>query len=388
LNHCDGYQLHGVYDSEDPNVVPTTASKEITDNYEFDDGQRDTYYDLARIKLKDGAIPPTGQVLVVYDYFAHSAGDYFTVDSYEGVPYEEIPVYETDDGIYELKNCLDFRGRIDENGTGYFTSSTLPNIMQNSSIFESDLEYYLPRLDILELNYRGEFNIKYGTSSDDPQYPVGSINSMTLYYLAMPAYTEDPDEVVRIYCENKRYTMRDIGNLDDRITAIENYIMMNTFEMDTNNIQIYDLSGYECIKTGFIVDIFISHDYGDDSLAGYRCSVDPESGILRPDYKLHTIGMVKSNTRQSTVVEEGGLYMIPYTNKEYITNTINTSYTPINSNKIVEWEGNVVLNQSLVTIYNEVGITNINYGSSTTLKPNAKTYNRLFRNWLGSSSIF
>ena len=395
LNHCDGYQLHGVYDSEDPNEVPTVNSKNITDNYDFDDGQRDTYYDLARITLKDGAIPPTGQVLVVYDYFAHSAGDYFTVDSYEGIPYEEIPIYESEKGIYELRTCLDLRGRIDENGSGEFNSSTLPNIIQNSSIFESDLDYYLPRLDILELDYRGGFNIKYGTSSDDPQYPIGSVNSMTLYYLAMPAYTEDPDDVVRIYCENKRYTMRDIGNIEDRVTAIENYIMMNTFEMDTNNIQIYDLAGYECIKTGFIVDIFINHDYGDSTLVGYRCSIDPESGILRPDFKLHTIDLIKSNTRQSTVLEEGGLYMIPYTVKDYITNSINTTYVPINSNKIVEWEGNVVLNKTLVTIYNDVGATTINYGSSaasttstTSSSAKKKIYTRFFRSWLGTSSIF
>ena len=389
LDHSDGYRLVGVYDSGDPAVVPTTSSTNIIDNYTFDNGQRDTYYDLARIRLKEGAIVPSGQVLVVYDYFAHSDGDYFTVDSYtDTIEYTDIPVYTSSTTTYDLKNCIDLRGRVDDNGSGNFSSTTLPYIMYNNTIFESDLEYYLPRLDILELDYRGHFNVKYGTSSEDPQYPIGSINSMTLYYLSLPAYTETPDDVIRIYCENKRYTMRDIGNIENRVEAIENYIMLNSYEMDTNNLPIYDLAGYQCIKTGFIVDIFVNHDYGDTTVAGYRCSVDPDTGNLRPDYKIHVVELEKSKIRQSTVVEEGGLFMIPYTPKEYITNTINTSYVPLNSNKLIEWEGNVVLNKSLSTIYNTVDTTQINYGISTVLRPHSKLYNSVMRSWIGMNTTF
>ena len=391
LNHADGYKLVGIYESEDIETVPTTSDKNITDNYIFDNGQRDTYYDLARVILKEGAIAPTGQVLVVYDYFAHSAGDYFTVDSYQDqIDYEDIPSYASSSKVYDLKNCIDFRGRIDENGSGNFSGSTLPHIIQNNSMFQSDIEYYLPRLDILELDYKGTFNIKYGTSSDDPQYPIGSVNSMTLYYLAMPAYTESADGVIRIYCENKRYTMRDIGNLDNRITAVENYIMMNTTEEDTNNLQIYDANGYACVKTGFIVDIFINHDYGDIELAGYRCSIDPDDGVLRPDYKLHTIDLVRSEERQSTVVLKNGLYMIPYTTKPFITNTINTSYIPLNSNQLVEWVGNIALDTKLSTKYNPVGVTTINYGASVSSisSKSGSIWNRVKRSWIGSNTTF
>lgn len=388
LDHCDGYRLVGVYDSEDPNVAPTINSKNITDDYDFDDGQRDTYYDLARITLKPGVIRPTGQVLVVWDYFTHSSGDYFTVDSYVGIDYEDIPVYVNENGLYELKNCIDLRGRIDENGSGNFSSMSLPYIMPTNSIFEADLRYYLPRLDILELDYRGNFNIKYGTSSEDPQYPIGSLNSMTLYYLAMPAYTEYPDDVIRIYCENKRYTMRDIGNLDDRITAIEDYIMLNGQEMDTNNLQIFDVNGYECVKTGFIVDMFITHSYGDSMLSGYRCSIDTDTCILRPDYKLHTINLKKSETRQSTVIQNGTLYMLPYQSKSYISNSVNTSYIALNANKLVEWEGIVTINKNLSTLYNDVGTTEINYGSSVVTTPNSKIWGRHKKSWYGSITLF
>lgn len=397
LDHSDGYRLVGVYDSEDPSVAPTTESTNITDNYIFDNGQRDTYYDLARVKLKDGAISPSGQVLVVFDYFSHSDGDYFTVDSYTGtIDYADIPTYSNSNTTYDLKNCIDLRGRVDDNGSGNFTTTTLPYIMANNDLFESDVEYYLPRLDLLELDYRGKFNIKYGTSSEDPQYPIGSINSMTLYYLSLPAYTENPSDVVHIYCENKRYTMRDIGNIENRVQTIENYLMLGTTEEDTNNLQIFDANGYQCIKTGFIVDVFINHSYGDATVAGYRCSIDPENGCLRPDFKLHTVEFEKSTIRQSTVLEEGGIYMIPYTKKDYITNTINTSYIPLNSNKLVEWEGTVVLNKSLDTVYNVEETTTINYGTPSTadyygnrsrLSSMLKTYNSYRDKWIGVNSV-
>ena len=51
--------------------------------YEFDTGQRDNYYDHSRIKLKAGQPGPSGQIMVVVDYFIwDGAIGYHTVDSY------------------------------------------------------------------------------------------------------------------------------------------------------------------------------------------------------------------------------------------------------------------------------------------------------------------
>lgn len=393
LNHSDGYRLVGIYESSDISIAPTTSDTEITNNYTFDNGQRDTYYDLARVKLKDGAIAPTGQVLVVYDYFSHSAGDYFTVDSYAGqVDYVNIPSYTSGSTIYDLRDCIDLRGRIDDTGTG-FTSSSLPYIIENNSVFECDLSYYLPRLDLLELDYKGNFKIKYGTSSEDPQYPIGSINSMTLYYLSLPAYTETPEDVSRIYVENKRYTMRDIGALDNRISAIENYIELTSQELDTNNLPVYDLQGYQCLKTGFIVDMFVDHSYGNTNINGYRCSVDPTNGILRPDYKLNTLKLIKSDVRQSTVVEFNNKYIIPFTSTNYLSNSVNTSFSILNSNQMVDWVGNIVLDSYYYNIYNNDGVSNINYGISDDSNQSLGTgrigqsvYGQSLISWIGISS--
>ena len=51
------------------------GSDVITSRYELDTGQRDNYYDIARIVRKPGRATPTGRLLVIYDYFEHGTGD-------------------------------------------------------------------------------------------------------------------------------------------------------------------------------------------------------------------------------------------------------------------------------------------------------------------------
>ena len=60
----------------------TAGSEVVTSRFTLDTGQRDNFYDIARIVRKPGSSAPLGRLLVVYDYFSHGAGDAFTVDSY------------------------------------------------------------------------------------------------------------------------------------------------------------------------------------------------------------------------------------------------------------------------------------------------------------------
>ena len=75
----------------------TEGSENITNNFSFDTGQRDNFYDISRIVRKQGIPAPTGRLMVIYDYFEHESGDVFTVDSYTDVAdqmtFEDIPIY-------------------------------------------------------------------------------------------------------------------------------------------------------------------------------------------------------------------------------------------------------------------------------------------------------
>ena len=84
-------------------------------------------------------LTPTGRLLINFDYFSHGAGDYFDVDSYSGVvDYEDIPTYTSDTTgtEFELRDCLDFRPRVDDASTIRFSVVKI-EVLTGSNCFNS-----------------------------------------------------------------------------------------------------------------------------------------------------------------------------------------------------------------------------------------------------------
>ena len=74
----------------------TTSDTDITRRFDLDTGQRDNFYDIGRLTLKPGEVNPTGRLLINFDYFEHGSGNFFSVDSYSGFEYKNIPEYTSD----------------------------------------------------------------------------------------------------------------------------------------------------------------------------------------------------------------------------------------------------------------------------------------------------
>ena len=190
----------------DFSTAATTSHTDITDRFDLDTGQRDNFYDVGRIKLKTGALTPTGRLLVNFNYYSHSAGDYFDVDSYSAINYEDIPAYTSNNtGIrYELRDSLDFRPRVDDastinsggqdrsfDGTG---ASTV-DVVKFGDDITTDFEFYLARIDKIFLDKEGAFKVVKGGSSLNPQMPKALDNAMHLYTLSLSPYTFSEEEI-------------------------------------------------------------------------------------------------------------------------------------------------------------------------------------------------
>ena len=119
LAKADVIAINSIYMAPDFSTDATTSHTDVTDRFDLDTGQRDNFYDVGRIKLKTGELTLTGRLLVNFNYYSHSAGDYFDVDSYSAISYEDIPAYTSiNTGIrYELRDSLDFRPRVDDAST-------------------------------------------------------------------------------------------------------------------------------------------------------------------------------------------------------------------------------------------------------------------------------
>jgi hypothetical protein len=283
--------------SPDFSTAATTSHTDITDRFNLDTGQRDNFYDIGRIKLKDGSLTPTGRLLVDFDYFSHGSGDYFDVDSYSGVvDYANIPSYTSDTTgqIYQLRDVLDFRPRVDDastiasggqdrsfDGTG---ASTIDVVKFNSDV-SSDFEYYLPKIVKVFLDKDGTFRAVEGASSLSPQAPNNLDSAMHLYTLQLDNYTLSTDHVEIEIIDNRRYTMRDIGKIEKRLENVEYYTQLNMLEQSAQSLQIQDADGFDRFKNGFIVDNFTGHGIGDVGNADYKAAMAMAEGALRPTFK-------------------------------------------------------------------------------------------------------
>ena len=83
--------------------------------------------------------------------------------------------------------------------------------------------------------------------------------------------------------DHKRYTMDDIGDLEDRIKHLEYYTSLNLLEQSTANMKVTDGNGLDRYKSGFFVDDF-SDAENQLKITNLKNSVDTEEGELRANF--------------------------------------------------------------------------------------------------------
>ena len=335
LGHADIYEL--------VSVVETSGSADVTSNFNLDNGQRETHYDLGHITLKpDSNYTAAVALTVTYKYFSHSAGDFFTVDSYTGqVDYEDIPKFE----LQELRSAVDFRPRVSNAGGNYTgTGAQTAFAPTRFSQFETDLQFYLPRMDKIFLDSSGVFGVAAGVPDREPVAPDIPSDSMHLFTLSIPAYTISTDEVGINFVDQRRYTMRDIGRLDKRINQVEYYTALNFLETEAENKQILDGSNNPRLKAGYMVDGFANTRMSRSDSAEYRASVDIPHRCLRPSFAQGNAELAHHAT--SATVKTGDLVTLPYTHSAVISQTQHSGNINVNPYNVFNWTGSIVLSPS------------------------------------------
>lgn len=344
LGLADIYKIKAIYMSPDLSTPATTSHKDVTARYTLDNGQRDNFYDNGRIRLKRDAAAPTGRLLVVLDYFEHTAGDFFTVDSYS-VDWSDIPEYASSKGTYNLRDVIDYRPRKDQTGAGFtgLGSSVVEAIVPDSVIF-LNMEIYLPRRDKVYIKDNGEFGIKRGISAIQPSYPSDPENSMTLYLLDIAPYTGKTTDVRPTFVENKRYTMRDIGKIEDRVKKLEYYTTLSLLEKDVMSSSTLANDGTDRFRNGFVVDGFYGHNVGDVSNADYRVSMDLKKGQLRPSFFQDAVKLKLESSLSTSGIENGDVITLPISSHKKIIDQPYASGTEnINPYLVFNYQGSLTL---------------------------------------------
>jgi hypothetical protein len=396
LGKADIYQLSNVTMSSNAfgTAYYSPGEVDITDRFIFDNGQRSTYYDVGTIKIKPGSAKPTGPIRITFDYFTHGAGDYFSVESYNDIDYGSIPSFVSGDITYSLRDCLDFRSRINDAGTGFSgTGSGVTEFLDFENDVITDYEYYLPRIDKLVLDSTGKVRVVKGISSLNPAEPPTPGDSMTLYIHKLAAYVFDIVKDITIFpVDNKRYTMRDIGRIENRVKNLEYYTTLSLAEKDTQIFQIKDAQGFDRFKNGFIVDSFTGHGIGDPTNIDYAVAVDYNKNEARP---LCETRFIELNEQASTVgartannyVKVGDLYTLPFTEEAFITNTKSSKTVNLNPFNVVLFSGKVTLNPPSDVWFSDKRLPDIyrdvqgNYDSLIASAKAKGTYGTVWGNW-------
>ena len=327
---------------EDGNVA---IAADITNRYTLDNGQRDNSYDHASITLKSQSQGPTGNVVIYVDYFAHSGLGYLTVDSYisGNVGYANIPSYTsaTTGQVFLLRDCVDFRPRRqDADFLGIFDEELFGI---SGLTFETDFSYYLARIDKIILTKDRVFEVLSGVPSLFPVSPSDKDNAMTLYTLVLPPYTATTKEIRQRYNDNRRYTMRDIGTLEKRISNLEYYTSLNLLEQTAKNQEITDDVGGNRFKNGILVDPFKGHSIGDVLNVDHICSVDPQNGELRPPFIPRSLFLSLVPTNSTNFARKGAFLTLPYTVHTFIDQSFSSQAINVNPFNTVSFIGQIQL---------------------------------------------
>ena len=266
--------------------------KNVTDSYLLDQGQKAQYYGFSSISRVNDSYIPTKQLLVVFDKYeipSSDVGDVFTVASYDSERYtKDIP--DIGKNLKRASDTLDFRPRVstydpstatyspfDPHWRNNILTTTRTLTPNESSKFK--FRHYLGRIDKLILRPTTGCIISFGVPAEIPKPPTDKIDGMTLATLVWPPYTFDPTDVKVFLVDNRRYTMRDIGAIEDRVEHLEDVTTLSFLEQKVENLQVKDADGLDRFKSGFFADAFKTNDLVDVSSP---IDVDTDRGNIKP----------------------------------------------------------------------------------------------------------
>ena len=382
------------------NSITLGVYKNITSKFTLDKGQKEQYYDYSKIVRINGEQEPTKQLLIVFDYYSvpsSDTGDVFTVNSYAEERFvEDIPTIGNN---VRASDTLDFRPRV----AAFTGSSSSPfDFSSRTSGFGSDpklilspnesslvgYDFYLGRIDKLYLDKNGNFIILQGSPSIDPKPPSKPDQVMELATITLPPYLYNPKDAAISLVDNRRYTMRDINTIENRVTNLERVTSLSLLELNTQTLQIRDAQGINRFKTGFFVD-----DFKNTNLINLNASlieIDPKNNYLTTKISKNSLGLKPVSAQNvtdenldlstdfdlfdSNVKKTGDAITLMYEQVGWIEQPLATRVENVNPFHVVAYNGNVTLNPSsdswVRTIRLEDVNVNINVSTSSNVSLN------------------
>ena len=385
LGFPDVNKINGIYIGQSGSYANSGVNY-LTSFY-FDNGQRDSHYDLASISvINSGVLTANSRILVDMDVFTYnqSAGvGFFNGNSYpvdantanvSSITISEIPQYTAQDGaVFDLRDSIDFRPFASNTANPAANSTNWTSIATTNpsatlaftapygqtylptpdSIMQTDHQHYLGRIDRVVLRTDGSLAIIEGAANNSPVPPPDQAGSMTLGLATIPAYPSLSTTDAKLYkrydyaittsiTQNKRYTMKDINVLSNKIDNLEYYTSLSLLETSAKNTLVRSsATGQNRFQNGILVDAFAGHDIGNTLDPNYHIAIDSSKTELRPPFQYFNRPLQFSAAKSSGVVKKGQMVLLNYTSVPYIKQGFANKYRNCIDGNIFTWRGDI-----------------------------------------------
>lgn len=371
--------------------------KDITNSYRLDKGQKDQYYDYSKIVRNKNTPEPSKKLLVVFDYYSipsNDSGDVFTVLSYDKDRFtHDVPFI----GPRSIRSSdtLDFRPRVsiftsNSSSPFDFSSRTLEptRILSPNESSLLGYDYYLARIDKLYLDRNKNFILEKGISSNTPKAPDKNDAVMEIATIKLPPYLYNPANAVVTLMDNRRYTMRDIGLIEDRVENLERVTSLSLLEVNTQTLQIQDADGNNRFKSGFFVDDFKNYSFINRGLSSIR--VNTSTNEITPITSRNSLKSQIASESAITdenldfsenfklldpnVVKTGKAVTLKYESIGWIEQAFATTVENVNAFNVIVYSGDIKLSPEIDNWVRTIQLPDKNIGvtlnSSRTLTNN------------------
>ena len=356
-------------------------SRNVSADFNFNTGQKSTLFNHGFITRKDGVDAPSKKLRIYFSnafFESDDTGDITTANSYNDLDYKRdvqtINEYRNTDLIdirprvsnYTVtesnRSPLEFLGR-SLSGSG----NSAQNILASDESITTDFSFYLGRIDKIFLTKSGVFDVIEGTSAEEPDPPVPTDDALELATITLPPYLFDVSEATMSFMKHKRYRMKDIRSLENRIKNLEYYTTLSLLETTTSNLFVPDEDGLNKFKSGFFVDNFTTFQ-PQETAVPIKNSIDSTNKELRPSHYTNSIdlqvGPVEGQSSVYTgadieginVRKTGDIITLDYDELLYINQPFGTRSESVTPFLLNFWQANLSLTPDSDTWVNTVRI--------------------------------
>ena len=316
---------------------------DITTNYRMWNGQTDFAYQRGQLTLINGRPAPVGNVTVTYEFFAHSiSGDFFCADSYSSVPnfLDRVLVFNSRSTgqIFNLIDCVDFRPTVDENGTFIGANARRNDAVLENTTFSTNIQYFVPRIDLLAIDPRGVLTVIRGEPADNPRAPEAPEGRFILNTVFVPPYTRRAADVVLSRQDVERFTMQDIKRIVRRVERVEEFATLTADEQSILNFEVKDaVTGLPRFRTGFIVERFDRPlTLADVTNPDFAAGLDENQ--LGAPLEVQSCELVLLNN-SSHYRLRNQFITLPFTEVAFASQMMSSRVTNLNPFLVIRWEG-------------------------------------------------